>query len=231
MFVMSKAKKILLNPKTPDTLDVIYKGKMSTLTFHPNDGAITIKYKGCKSHGIIFKDWREISKVFEPLNRNEKISAKRRRSIRLTLKYIEAAKCADFDNAFIRSCLNAQKIKPPIKNGLSTGGTIEGKLITTYTIKKSAGEAYVLFCKAWDHAFQYRSEPFIFQNYTCVLSIEIDNLGMPHGVFIKELTKHNRCYKYYLINRDTFIGYSIEELNPEKPEVKTDEQFKESLNS
>jgi hypothetical protein len=146
-------------------------------------------------------DWRWVLKVFTPSEPKN-----------MTAKFTDKAKKATFTNAFIRKCLAADPTKSPYENSLSTGVSIEGKIISLKSFGRQYPEIERRFRNALKERRTYESYRVPFRGYEATLSLWWTDEAKTElgGGLSLEYKDCGNGYYYLLINDDEFIGYDID---------------------
>lgn len=182
---------------------VIYQGKSRTIFYNQSYQQYGILHPGCRHKGQVFYDWGSISAVFIPKERSAE-----ERQAKIVRKYKTEAAKASFSNAFIRSCLNADESKSAYENNLSSGTSIDGKLVSL----KSIAKHYPGFMEDWKLALREgvnRIWRFDYNGYDGSVELNFDT-GEMRAWFSKEFRGCGNGYYYILVNDDYFIGYDID---------------------
>ncbi len=211
---MHDAEKALRDQNTPDFLEVIYLGANRTIYFNRDTDNFTINIPSSSEFRMPFRNWNNITKVFDAdnLTRKQRTANLEQKKKKLSLKYFENAHNAEFTNSFIEACLRADIRKSPLENGLTTGSEIDGKLVSIDAIRKEAGEIVDDFLNAFKKRKVYRSKQFYMHNYYCSLYVEVEEKCLSVGVFIKSSKNSDKHYRFLLINGRYFIGHSVEKV-------------------
>jgi len=208
-----EAEQYLRNPDNPSYIYVDFNGSKRKLFLNEKDGPIGILKKGCKRSGQYFNDWSGITKLYIGEVAKQDSKDKERK---LILKYKKEAQKANFTNPFIRACLVADEKKGCYENNLSTGCSVEGKIITLDSIARKYNFIVQNFQNALNEKLEYSSSRFKFRGYECTLSVGVPKEGKEDNYFQKGdvmgyfSMEYKNCangYYYLLINQDKFIGY------------------------
>ena len=194
----------------PGQLYVRYRGEKRKMFITQND-TICMVHKGRRNWGNPFSDWEGISKIYFPETEGEK-------ERKMVEKYRREASKATFTNPFIRDCLKADVSKSLYENNITTGNSIDGKIITLSSIRNTIGNGEALrFQRAVMYGVNYRSYRFPFRGYEATLEVaavqqssESHNAGDVMGYLSVEYKGTGNGYYYLLINDENFIGYDVD---------------------
>ena len=211
---MHEAKRYLLDPSNPPSLNVVIAGKKRRLFINRPD-QIGIIAPGKKTHGYVFDQWDTIEKIIYPKNAAEDARAK---EIAMTKKFKRLAAKAGFTNPYIRKVLAADETKTPYENRLTCGTKIDGEVITLKALERWCGTYEIENVrKAIKERKPYRTGHFDFRGYDGSISVEYcskdDTEAQPGDIrafLSKEFRGTGNGYYYLLINEDSFIGYDID---------------------
>lgn len=201
---MHPAEEYLRNPQNNTSLYVIIDGKKRRLFINRSTNQIGIIAPKKKNKGFLFTDWNSIEKVIHQTDLEQDAQ-----DLKNTAKYKKMAASASFTNGFIRKCLSADLNKSPYENKLTTGTSIDGKIISF----KSLERWYPLmneFRKAIKERKSYRSGRFNYMGYDGSLAVEPKENGDVGIFFNKEYRNCGNGYYYLAINDENFIGYDID---------------------
>lgn len=211
---MHEAEQYLRNPETPNSLYVQYKGRRRRLFYNREQNAIGIVAPGKRTRGYYFSDWNGIEKILDPAPAKDPAEDNRR----LIRKFQREAAKAGFTSPFIRKIQHADYSKDLYKNGITSGTSIDGQIITLEAVRKWCGETiYRSFCDAVKNRTPYHSVRFDFRGYDGSLWVEpcdkdddYHQAGDLNAGFSKEYRGCGNGYYYLLINEQTFIGCDID---------------------
>lgn len=211
---MHEAEQYLRNPETPNSLYVQYKGRRRRLFYNREQNAIGIVAPGKRTRGYYFSDWNGIEKILDPAPAKDPAEDNRR----LIRKFQREAAKAGFTSPFIRKIQHADYSKDLYKNGITSGTSIDGQIITLEAVRKWCGETiYRSFCDAVKTRTPYHSVRFDFRGYDGSLWVEpcdkdddYHQAGDLNAGFSKEYRGCGNGYYYLLINEQTFIGCDID---------------------
>lgn len=160
--------------------------------------------RGYPIDGCIIADWIEIA-PYTPQERN------------IVAKFQRYAARATFTSTFIRKCLAADTSKDCYENGLTTGTSIDGEIISLNAIERFSPYSVRQFRGALKERKAYHSGRFEFRGYDGSLWIEIaeqdDGYYLKGDVkagFSKEYRGCGNGYYYLLIDDEHFIGIDID---------------------
>ncbi len=160
--------------------------------------------RGYPIDGSIIADWIEIA-PYTPQERN------------IVAKFQRYAARASFPSAFIRKCLTADTSKGCYENGLTSGTSIDGEIISLNAIERFSPYSVRQFREALKERKAYHSGRFEFRGYDGSLWIEIaeqdDGYYLKGDVkagFSKEYRGCGNGYYYLLIDDEHFIGIDID---------------------
>lgn len=212
---MHEAEEYLRNPENPPTLYIMYHGKKRRIFINRDDGGIGIIAPRKRKHGYFFTDWDNIEKVLYPKPKTEKSEAQI--NARLVRKYKKYAAQATFQSPWLRKIQAADENKSLYENGVTTGVTIEGQVISLNAIAKHNYWIAEEFRRALKERRSYQSPRFDFRGYDGSLWISVpkenDKYLQPGDIaagFSKEYRGCANGYYYLLINDENFIGYDID---------------------
>ena len=211
---MHEAEQYLRNPETPNSLYVQYKGQRRRLFFNREQNAIGIVAPRKRTRGYYFSDWNGIEKILWPAPAEDPAETNRC----LIRKFQREAAKAGFTSPFIRKIQHADYSKDLYKNGITSGTSIDGQIITLEAVRKWCGETiYRSFCEAVKNRTPYHSERFDFRGYDGSRGVEVydkddgyHQAGDLNAGFSKEYRGCGNGYYYLLINEQTFIGCDID---------------------
>ena len=169
---------------------------------------------GKRTRGYYFSDWNGIEKILDPAPAKDPAEDNRR----LIRKFQREAAKAGFTSPFIRKIQHADYSKDLYKNGITSGTSIDGQIITLEAVRKWCGETiYRSFCDAVKTRTPYHSVRFDFRGYDGSLWVEpcdkdddYHQAGDLNAGFSKEYRGCGNGYYYLLINEQTFIGCDID---------------------
>ena len=167
-----------------------------------------------RRYGFGFGDWDNIEKIFKPAPDKDPEEINRR----LIRKFQREAAKAGFTSPFIRKIQHADYSKDLYKNGITTGTSIDGQIITLEAVRKWCGKTtYRSFCEAVKNRTPFHSGRFDFRGYDGSLWVEpcdkddgYHRVGDLTAGFSKEYRGCGNGYYYLLINEHTFIGCDID---------------------
>lgn len=180
-------------------LRAVYDGKQRTLANCIYGGVLVlIPHRRCG----YYIDWSKVTKVWLEVKqaKNE------------TPKFIKKATLATFKSDFVQRCLEADPSKSPYENGLSTGVTIEGKIITLKSFGKQHPWIEQQFREALKERRPYESGRVPFRGYEASLALWFTDEAktLMNGSLSLEYKDCGNGYYYMLVNDDEFIGYDID---------------------
>lgn len=211
---MHEAEQYLRNPQNPPSLHVIIGGKKRRLFINRDQGQIGIVAPKKKVCGYSFSAWNTIEKICYP--RPPRCPEEQNR--RLVRKYQQMAARATFSSPYQRKVMKADPSKSLYENGVTTGVTIEGQVISLAAVEKWCGP-YVAdqFRDAVRRCKSFHSSRFNFRGYDGSLWVEPCNKteegyqeGDLRAGFCKEYRNCGNGYYYILIDDEHFIGYDID---------------------
>lgn len=216
---MHIAEQYLRNPNNPFYLYVQYKGKRRRLFINYKQGDIGIIGIGKRKKGYVFSDWNGIDKIFDKVFDNSK-PAKSPEEInrRMVNKYQREANNNGFTNPFLRKIAAADPTKSLYENGITTGTSIDGQIISLAAVQKWCGD-YTMnrFREAVKNRMPFSSGRFNFRGYDGSLWVEVfdkddgyHRKGDLTAGFSKEYRNCGNGYYYLLINEEHFIGCDID---------------------
>ena len=129
---MHEAEQYLRNPQNPPSLHVIIGGKKRRLFINRDQGQIGIVAPKKKVCGYSFGAWNTIEKICYP--RLPRCPEEQNR--RLVRKYQQMAARATFSSPYQRKVMKADPSKSLYENGVTTGVTIEGQVISLAAVEK-----------------------------------------------------------------------------------------------
>lgn len=203
METLHEAEQFLRNEKTENYLYVKIDNKRRRLFINPN-GLIGIIAPYKKHSGYLFDDWSSIEKIYYPKDKEEQIR-------KLVTKYKKLASLATFESPYLEKVKKADINKSLYENQLTTGTSIDGKVISLKTIEKYCGEQIVnSFKDAIKNRENFHFYRFDFGGYDGSLWVNVFENGTINAGFSKEYRNCGNGYYYMLINDDNFIGYDID---------------------
>ena len=133
---MHEAEQYLRNPETPYSLYIQYQGRRRRLFYNRDQNICGIIGIGRRRYGFGFGDWDNIEKIFKPAPDKDPEEINRR----LIRKFQREAAKAGFTSPFIRKIQHADYSKDLYKNGITTGTSIDGQIITLEAVRKWCGK-------------------------------------------------------------------------------------------
>lgn len=211
---MHEAEQYLRNPETPYSLYIQYQGRRRRLFYNRDQNICGIIGIGRRRYGFGFGDWDNIEKIFKPAPDKDPEEINRR----LIRKFQREAAKAGFTSPFIRKIQHADYSKDLYKNGITTGTSIDGQIITLEAVRKWCGKTtYRSFCEAVKNRTPFHSGRFDFRGYDGSLWVEpcdkddgYHRVGDLTAGFSKEYRGCGNGYYYLLINEHSFIGCDID---------------------
>lgn len=185
-------------------LNCLYEGRKCRLFYNKFRDAFCVLPPGQRVHGVSV-NWSNITYICAPVYVNKEV-----RNARIVRKYITKAQKASFSNGYIRKCLSADTSKSPFENGLTTGVSIDGDIITLDSVAKTHPFGVNAFKEALRQRKSYNSGKFEFRGYDTHLWLEIDADGEIRGGLSLEYRNCANGRYYLLINDNEFIGYDID---------------------
>lgn len=206
--MIQELQRYLKDPAKPYEVAVTYRGQKRRLFWNDQIDLFGLKPKGARRNGYIFDDWKGIEKVHYP-----KKTSREEYNARMTGKFRRCAAKASFTNEFIQKCLNADPTKNPCQNGISTGVSIEGSIITLDSIARQYPTEVGCFREALAARRKYHGCRLPFRGYEMTLELCRDN-DEPDNVIRGFLSlEYKGCANgryYLLVNDNEFIGYDID---------------------
>lgn len=133
---MHEAEQYLRNPETPYSLYIQYQGRRRRLFYNRDQNICGIIGIGRRRYGFGFGDWDNIEKIFKPAPDKDPEEINRR----LIRKFQREAAKAGFTSPFIRKIQHADYSKDLYKNGITTGTSIDGQIITLEAVRNGAAK-------------------------------------------------------------------------------------------